>query len=57
MTSRSRRPGSVFYEGFVAEAIADYLVVAEVMDVTGRPNRGLLGSDDLAAWRAGAEPR
>ena len=45
----------VFYEGFVAEALADYLDFAEVMDVTGRPNRGLLGYDDIAAWRPGVE--
>ena len=45
----------VFYEGFVAEALADYLDVAEVMDATGRPNRGLLAYDDLAAWRPGTE--
>jgi gamma-glutamyltranspeptidase / glutathione hydrolase len=45
-----------FYEGFVAEAIAAYLARAEVMDGTGRPQRGLLTGDDLAAWRASAEP-
>ena len=44
-----------FYEGFVAEAIAAYLESAEVMDVTGRRNRGLLSGADLAAWRASAE--
>ena len=45
----------VFYEGFVAEALAGYLDVAEVLDVTGRPHRGLLSYDDLAAWRPGTE--
>ncbi|HEY2443781.1 MAG TPA: gamma-glutamyltransferase family protein [Streptosporangiaceae bacterium] len=45
-----------YYEGFVAEAIAAYLRSAEVMDVTGRRHRGLLGYDDLAGWRAGVEP-
>jgi gamma-glutamyltranspeptidase/glutathione hydrolase len=44
-----------FYEGFVAEAIADYLGRAEVMDVTGRRHGGLLSAADLAAWRASAE--
>ncbi len=44
-----------FYEDFVAEALADYLDFAEVMDVTGRPNRALLGYDDIAGWRPGAE--
>jgi gamma-glutamyltranspeptidase / glutathione hydrolase len=45
-----------FYEGFVAETIAAYLARAEVMDSTGRPQRGLLAGSDLAAWRASAEP-
>jgi gamma-glutamyltranspeptidase / glutathione hydrolase len=45
-----------FYEGFVAEAIAAYLDKAEVMDVTGRPQRGLLSGDDLAGWHASVEP-
>ena len=44
-----------FYEGFVAEAIAAYLVGAEVMDVTGQRHRGLLSGADLAAWRASSE--
>src|SRR5215475_1233447 len=44
-----------FYEGFVADAIADYLSSAEVMDVTGTRHRGLLAGSDLAAWRASVE--
>jgi gamma-glutamyltranspeptidase / glutathione hydrolase len=44
-----------FYEGFVAEAIAGYLETAEVMDVSGRPHRGLLSGQDLAGWRASVE--
>jgi len=40
-----------FYQGFVAETIAGYLATARVMDVTGRPHRGLLSYADLAAWR------
>jgi gamma-glutamyltranspeptidase/glutathione hydrolase len=48
--------GRAFYEGFVAEAIAGFISRAEVMDVTGRPQRGLLAGADLAAWRASAEP-
>jgi gamma-glutamyltranspeptidase / glutathione hydrolase len=44
-----------FYEGFVAEAIAEYLRSAEVMDVTGTRHRGLLAGSDLAAWRASVE--
>ena len=44
-----------FYEGFVAQAITTFLEHAEVTDVTGRRNRGLLSGGDLAAWRASAE--
>jgi len=40
-----------YYEGFVAETIAAYLTSAEVMDVTGRPHRGLLSYADMSAWR------
>jgi gamma-glutamyltranspeptidase / glutathione hydrolase len=44
-----------WYEGFVAEAIDAYLRQAEVMDVTGRANRGLLTGADLAGWRSSVE--
>jgi gamma-glutamyltranspeptidase/glutathione hydrolase len=44
-----------FYEGFVADAIEDYLGEAEVMDVTGQPHRGVLAGQDLAGWRAAVE--
>jgi gamma-glutamyltranspeptidase / glutathione hydrolase len=44
-----------WYEGFVAEAIEAFVASAEVMDVTGRRNRGLLAAADLAAWRASVE--
>jgi gamma-glutamyltranspeptidase/glutathione hydrolase len=44
-----------WYQGFVAEKIDDYLAKAEVMDVTGQRNRGLLTGEDLAAWRPGVE--
>src|SRR5215467_1431849 len=44
-----------FYEGFVAEAIADYLASADVMDVTGMRHKGLLAGSDLASWRASVE--
>jgi len=44
-----------WYEGFVADAIAGFLASAEVMDVTGRRNRGLLSGADLAAWRVSVE--
>lgn len=44
-----------FYEGPVAEAIAGFLAGPPVMDVTGRPHRGLLTYDDLAGWSATEE--
>ncbi len=44
-----------WYEGFVAEAIDDFAAGTEIMDVTGRPNRGLLRGSDLAGWRASVE--
>jgi gamma-glutamyltranspeptidase / glutathione hydrolase len=45
-----------FYQGFVAEAIGAYTEHAEVMDVTGERHQALLAADDLARWRASAEP-
>jgi gamma-glutamyltranspeptidase/glutathione hydrolase len=44
-----------WYEGFVAAAIDEFVASAEIMDVTGRPNRGLLRGSDLAGWRASVE--
>jgi gamma-glutamyltranspeptidase/glutathione hydrolase len=44
----------LFYEGFVAEEIAAF-AKTPVFDVTGRHNTGLLGADDLAAWRPAYE--
>ena len=44
-----------WYEGFVAQAIDSFVAGTEVMDVTGRPNRGLLSGADLAGWRASVE--
>src|SRR5215467_9115821 len=40
-----------WYEGFVAEAIDSHLRTAELLDITGRHNPGLLRADDMAAWR------
>jgi gamma-glutamyltranspeptidase/glutathione hydrolase len=45
----------VYYEGFVAETMAAYAASAQMMDVTGRPHRGLLSYADLAAWRPSLE--
>jgi gamma-glutamyltranspeptidase / glutathione hydrolase len=44
-----------WYQGFVAEAIDAFVASAEIMDVTGRPNRGLLAGSDLAGWHASVE--
>jgi len=44
-----------FLRGFVAEAIADFVARAEVMDSSGRRNRGLLSGDDMAAFAASYE--
>jgi gamma-glutamyltranspeptidase/glutathione hydrolase len=44
-----------WYEGFVAAAIDDFVASAEIMDVTGRPNHGLLRGSDLAGWKASVE--
>jgi gamma-glutamyltranspeptidase/glutathione hydrolase len=41
-------------EGFVAEAI-DAFCRTEVMDVSGRPHRGVLTGQDMAAWRPTVE--
>jgi gamma-glutamyltranspeptidase/glutathione hydrolase len=46
---------TIFYQGFIAEELASYLDAAQVMDVTGRPNRALLAHDDLTAWQPRVE--
>ena len=44
-----------WYEGFVAAAIDDYCRTNEVMDVSGRPHKGVLNADDMVGWRASYE--
>lgn len=44
-----------FYRGFVAEAIDRFYREAELVDSTGRANRGLLRDDDMARWSATKE--
>jgi gamma-glutamyltranspeptidase/glutathione hydrolase len=46
---------AAWYRGFVAEAIDRFVRTSEIMDVTGRRNRGLLTADDLARWSASYE--
>lgn len=44
-----------WYEGFVAEAIADFCANTSWLDASGRRNGGLLTGDDLAGWQATVE--
>ncbi len=41
-----------WYEGFVAEAIDDYVATASILDDSGSRHEGLLRGADLAAWEA-----
>jgi gamma-glutamyltranspeptidase/glutathione hydrolase len=45
---------NAWYRGFVADAV-DRFCRREVMDTTGRRNRGMLSADDLASWSATVE--
>jgi gamma-glutamyltranspeptidase/glutathione hydrolase len=42
-------------QGFVAEAVGAYLATAEVLDVSGQRNRGVLTAEDMAGWSATVE--
>ncbi|MGD9828126.1 MAG: gamma-glutamyltransferase family protein [Hyphomicrobiaceae bacterium] len=44
-----------WYRGFVAEAVDAFCRTEEVMDVSGRPHKGLLTADDMARWQAKVE--
>lgn len=46
---------AAFYEGFVAQAIDDFMRDACVMDATGVRRKGVLTGDDVAQWRASVE--
>ncbi len=46
--ARARRAWS---EGFVAEAIGKFCATQEIMDVSGRRNRGVMTADDIARWQ------
>ena len=50
--ARAKRTWS---EGFVAEAIDRFCRDTEVMDVSGRRNRGVLTGQDMARWKPGVE--
>ncbi|MBT8408899.1 MAG: gamma-glutamyltransferase, partial [Alphaproteobacteria bacterium] len=46
---------SAFYEGFVAEAIDEFVKQTCVIDATGERRKGVLTGDDMARWRAPVE--
>jgi gamma-glutamyltranspeptidase / glutathione hydrolase len=43
---------SIWYEGWIADAIDRFYSTQELLDPTGRKHKGLLRGDDLARWRA-----
>jgi gamma-glutamyltranspeptidase/glutathione hydrolase len=49
---RARR---IWSQGFVAEAIDTFYSTQELMDVSGKRNKGLLRGDDMAKWQATIE--
>ncbi len=42
-------------QGFVAEAIDAFCRTSEVMDVSGRPHKGVLTGSDIAGWKPSIE--
>jgi gamma-glutamyltranspeptidase/glutathione hydrolase len=50
-----RRALDYWYRGPIAEAVDRYYRDAEVWDVSGRKNRGLLTGQDMAAWQVPVE--
>ncbi len=46
---------NAWYQGFVAEAIGNFFGKTDVLDVSGRHNRGLLTAQDMAEWQPGIE--
>ena len=53
--SQIERARKVWSEGFVAEEIDRFCRTQDVMDVTGRPHRGVLTGEDMARWQAAVE--
>lgn len=54
-TARIETARSAWREGFVADAIAEYLADACVMDVSGKAHSGVLSRKDMADWQASYE--
>jgi gamma-glutamyltranspeptidase / glutathione hydrolase len=50
------RARKVWSQGFVAEAIDRFCRTQEIMDTSGRRNRGVLTGADMARWQARKEP-
>jgi gamma-glutamyltranspeptidase/glutathione hydrolase len=50
------RARKVWSQGFVAEAIDRFCRTEEIMDTSGRRNRGVLTGEDMARWQATKEP-
>ena len=55
-TAQIEAARDVFYRGFIAEAIDDYLDSACVMDAAGGRRKGVLSGQDMADWQAHYEP-
>jgi gamma-glutamyltranspeptidase/glutathione hydrolase len=53
--SRIEAARAAWSRGFVAETIGSWLETAEALDASGRVNRGLLTSADMAGWQASYE--
>ena len=49
------RACKVWSQGFVAEEIDTFYRTQELMDVSGRPHRGVLSGADMAAWQPSVE--
>ena len=49
------RARKAWSQGFVAEAIDHFCRTQEVMDVSGKRNKGVLSGDDMAKWQATVE--
>jgi gamma-glutamyltranspeptidase/glutathione hydrolase len=45
----------LYYKGEIAERIAEFVAGTEIMDGSGKPHRGLLEYDDMAAYSAQIE--
>jgi gamma-glutamyltranspeptidase/glutathione hydrolase len=46
---------SLWYQGFVAEAVGKYFAETAVLDTSNQRNKGLLTAHDFATWRATVE--